>query len=241
MSHIVLNIPHSGVEIPAEYRGDILLSDAELQAELELMTDKRTDELFVGYTAVTTPISRLVCDIEKFADDSDEPAISRGMGAVYTKTADGRVLREFDAVKREAIMKGLYNPYHEQFTEVVRRKLVEFDKCLIIDCHSYDEGLVFLEGADVDVCIGTDKFHTPDSMSGLARERFTEAGYSVAFDKPFEGTIVPREYLRKDSRVKSIMIELNKRVYLYDEAKFQKMKSVISGLLRELAESNAEV
>lgn len=36
---VILHIPHWSPDIPAEYRGDMLLSESELQIELLRMTD----------------------------------------------------------------------------------------------------------------------------------------------------------------------------------------------------------
>ena len=41
-----------------------------------------------------------------------------------------------------------------------------------------------------------------------------EAGYSVAVDAPFAGALVPLSYYRKDDRVLSVMIEVNRRLYM---------------------------
>ena len=43
---IVVHIPHSSTYIPARYRHEICLGDAELTAELLAMTDRFTDQLF---------------------------------------------------------------------------------------------------------------------------------------------------------------------------------------------------
>jgi N-formylglutamate amidohydrolase len=65
-----------------------------------------------------------------------------------------------------------------------------------------------------------------------------EAGFSVAIDHPFEGTIVPLAY-QGDARVRSVMIEFNKRLYLEPWAN-QKSKDFAStqqwgeSLLRKL-------
>jgi len=43
---MILHIPHSSCVIPDNFRDQIVLSDKELLAELLLMTDWFTDELF---------------------------------------------------------------------------------------------------------------------------------------------------------------------------------------------------
>ena len=42
-------------------------------------------------------------------------------------------------------------------------------------------------------------------------------GYSTARDQPFSGTIVPMKHYRKDQRVQSLMIEINRWLYLGED------------------------
>lgn len=49
-------------------------------------------------------MSRLVVDVERFADDEDEPMARRGMGAVYTRLSTGERLREEDPAERRRLM-----------------------------------------------------------------------------------------------------------------------------------------
>jgi hypothetical protein len=67
----VLHIPHSARFIPLEASRAIQLDDAALQDELLRMTDSYTDELFpvspVEAGRVVFPVSRLVCDVERFS------------------------------------------------------------------------------------------------------------------------------------------------------------------------------
>jgi N-formylglutamate amidohydrolase len=73
--------------VPAEERQGIRLDDAALNSELLRMTDAYTDELFprtpVEAGRVIFPVSRLVCDVERFPSDGDEPMATRGIGVIY--------------------------------------------------------------------------------------------------------------------------------------------------------------
>ena len=42
-------------------------------------------------------------------------------------------------------------------------------------------------------------------------------GYSSARDQPFSGTIVPMKHYNKDQRVQSLMIEINRWLYLGED------------------------
>jgi hypothetical protein len=78
---VVLHIPHSSRRVPAEERQAILVDDTELNGELLRMTDAYTDELFpitpVEAGRVIFPLSRLVCDVERFPSDETEPMAAR--------------------------------------------------------------------------------------------------------------------------------------------------------------------
>src|SRR5271169_3454801 len=93
----ILHIPHASRLVPEEERQTFRLDDATLNSELLHMTDAYTDELFpvtpVEAARVLLPVSRLVCDVERFPSDEDEPMAARGMGAIYTRTSMGEVLR----------------------------------------------------------------------------------------------------------------------------------------------------
>ncbi len=67
-----------------------------------------------------------------------------------------------------------------------------------------------------DICIGTDAFHTPADLVETASGFFRSKGYSVKTDSPYAGTIVPMKFYGKDRRVRSLMIELNRGLYLKD-------------------------
>ena len=73
---VILHIPHSSAEVPTDVRPQLLLGDDDLAAELRLMTDWYTDELFAlpADEAVTVrfPVSRLVVDAERFEDPTAE-------------------------------------------------------------------------------------------------------------------------------------------------------------------------
>jgi len=233
MSHIILNIPHCSGIIPEEYRNDLRLTDEELESEISLLTDVDTDKLFTGYTSIIAEVSRLICDTERFLDANKEPMEKRGMGVVYTKTADGRPLREPDEKKRRYFIDKYYIPYHDRLNKAVASILEQYGKCLIIDCHSFSNEVPFIENGE-DVCIGVDKYHTSEALSRYVINRFKSLGYTVEVNKPFAGAIVPMKYYKKDKRVESIMFEINKRIYTQSEEQFTGLKKIIDEILTEL-------
>jgi N-formylglutamate deformylase len=227
----VLHVPHASRTVPPDVRHTLLLDDAEMDLELLRMTDTYTDELFAvsEHTAVAIgcPVSRLVIDPERFRDDAREPMAARGMGAVYTRTADGRPLRDtIDATERERLLTEYYDLHHRRLAEAVERALDAHGHCLIIDCHSFPSVPLPCDLDSrvprPDICIGTDSFHTPRWLSAAAIDCCERRELAVAVDKPYAGSIVPSRWYRKDPRVLSIMVEVSRTLYM-DEANGEKL------------------
>ena len=191
----------------------------KLSHEIDIMTDWFCDELFdCGREEIIFPVSRLLCDAERFRDDKDEIMAQVGMGAIYTRCSDGSRLRAVSETEKRDILARFYDAHHVRFTKAVEQRLEKYGKCLIIDGHSfYPEPLPHEPDQSLDrpdFCIGTSEYHTPREAAELLRDILSGKGFSVKLNSPFEGTIVPMSYYNTDPRVMSVMIEVNRRLYL---------------------------
>jgi len=105
--------------------------------------------------------------------------------------------------------------------------IAQAGRCLIIDCHSFPSAALPYETDQsktrADICIGTDPFHTPPFIRDAVAAGAKAMDFSVAIDAPFSGALVPISYYRKDRRVLSVMIEVNRRLYM--EKRFMRDKS----------------
>jgi len=235
---VVVHVPHASLLIPEEYRKTILLTNEALDAELLTMTDAFCDELYFFAKAgsqIVASVSRLVCDMERFRDDKDEPCAKKGQGLMYTHTHDGRRLREYDNLLRDKILEEFYDPHHVRLTSAVDTALANYGKCLIIDGHSFYD----VDMPDFD--IGTDDFHTPPALSDILCKKLDELGYSHIKNIPYSGTITPMKHYGKDKRVMSVMIETNRKLYqkigeIGKNSEFEKIREVCHGLIRCAAE-----
>ena len=218
---MILHIPHHSTYIPDEYRDLFVISDEALAEEIQLMTDHDTDKIFglehPNITRVSAEVSRLLVDMERFRNDKDESMSKKGMGAVYTQRQDGTPLKIFTPEQREALLQRYYDPHHKALEEAVQKELDQYGECLIIDCHSFpNKALPYEERSKhhshVDFCIGIENFHAPEELV-IDICRYL-SGFEVAINEPFTGSIVPSKFYQKDSRVKSIMIEINRDLEL---------------------------
>jgi N-formylglutamate deformylase len=250
----VLHIPHSSRDVPARERQAISLNDAELNSELLRMTDAFTDELFpltpVEAGRAVFPISRLVCDAERFPLDGDEPMATRGMGVFYTRTSLGEVLRsEPNAADRQSLMDRWYWPHHSKLKRMVNDVAARSGICLIVDCHSFPSVALPFELDQsthrAEICIGTDAFHTPAAVRDAIVAAADEEGYSVALDAPFAGALVPLDSYRKEKRIFSVMIEVNRSLYMDERSghknqRFEQVSAAVGRLIATAVEAAAQ-
>lgn len=226
-SAVVIHVPHSSTCIPSEYRAGILLGEKALFRELCRVTDAFCDELFEynGFAPpVVFPVSRLVCDVERFRSDEQEPMAKKGKGLFYTRTMLGGRLRLENESQREQVLSALYDPHHARLTQAVGGALLLNGACLIIDGHSFNSYLPVRASclfSMPDFCIGTDSFHTPPGVTEALVNTVRTAGFTVRVNDPYGGSITPIKHYRRDARVKSVMIEVNRRLYM-DEARLIK-------------------
>ena len=83
----------------------------------------------------------------------------------------------------------------------------------------------------------TDDFHTPEELAAKVEKILESFGHSTARDQPFSGTIVPMKHYRKDERVQSLMIEINRWLYLGEDYSVdsERVEALIE-VLRQVAE-----
>lgn len=240
---LILNIPHHSTYIPFYYYDRAFLpissdnpsyniekrkKDFIINYEHLVMTDWYTDELFDNNlcpSSVKAEVSRLLCDTERFSSDKDEEMSKYGMGFYYTKSFDGTLIKNKDKRIKESIKREFYDPYHNRLTTAVDNALEENNIALILDCHSFNPTKLPYEKSNhnssdrKEICIGTDNYHTPKELLELAKSFFLSKGYSVSLNYPFSGSIVPLSFYKKEKRVSSVMIELNRSLYLIKDTK----------------------
>jgi N-formylglutamate amidohydrolase len=92
--------------------------------------------------------------------------------------------------------------------------------------------------AKFDFNIGTDTFHTPNEWVGASVKFFTDRGFRLGINEPYAGSIVPMKHYQNDKRVKSIMLEVNRNLYMNNDytrgPRFDEIKAVITEFLEML-------
>jgi N-formylglutamate deformylase len=243
MKQLILHIPHSSTHIP--FLDGYSVDKEILEQEILKLTDWYTDVLYHSENDinVTAAFSRIFCDPERFPDDSLEIMSQYGMGVLYVMADDGRILRSVTPFLREKILKEFYWPHHARLIEVVENQLNLFSQATILDCHSFpDIPLKRSLNKDPDrpdFNLGTDLFHTPQKLIDISIDFFKDKGYSLGINWPYSGTIVPLVHYQKNENVHSVMLEINRKLYLNEPTNekssgFEEIKSVVASYIDEI-------
>ena len=234
MQKVVLNIPHSSTVVPDWAVKDIIIPAPELSSLVDFMTDKDVDEIW-GFVPdenkQVATVSRLVIDTERYRNDDEEARSLQCMGLYYTHTPDGK---QFRTRLEDTYVKclGIYDEYHSSLEVKVTKCLDEHGKCILLDCHSFHDDMNytgFHPSSFPDVCVGVNDVVSAEAQ--LVIDTFKSAGFTVKVNEPFAGSLVPLKYLN-DTRVQSVMIELNRRIY--DNNSFSSVQDICKEIYIEL-------
>ena len=247
---LVVHVPHCSMEVPPRFVADFLIDGSALAHELRLMTDHFTDELAgatraLGGATFVNRVSRLVMDPERFEDDRDEPMSRKGMGAIYTSRSDGSRLRRPDFSQTER---------HERVAELYR-------PCRARAAHGGDAGLVrcLLDSGHALIPAARPPLRgrespAPVDLHWLRRfspGRLPSRSMSCADSRERPGRALqravrwslPTRYWSKDRRVRSLMIDVRRDLYMNEatgerSAAFPRIEALVRDLLAFAAERN---
>ena len=226
-SKVILHVPHSATFIPDEVRKNILLSDQELKAELDEMTDTLTEAIALKTAAISgkkpwlfiNNFSRLVIDPERFPDER-EAMNAVGMGAVYQKTSIGTQLRKPDPVAEKQLLEAYFHPYSESLSDLVAQRFAALGEVTLVDVHSYrvnqHPNAINHGQLRPPICIGADSFHTPEWLIEAAQSAFSIIGENY-INQPYSGTYVPLSFYEKETKITSVMMETRADTFLTEE------------------------
>ncbi|NRB81669.1 MAG: N-formylglutamate amidohydrolase [Saccharospirillaceae bacterium] len=217
---MILHIPHSGTNI---------LDRNISQHDINRGTDWFTDQLFshTNTDRVVQEHSRFIVDCERLPDDI-EALFHEGYGVCYTKDFDGNDIIVPDT--KEAMLK-IYDDHHAKLNFETRKILPYIPVVFIVDCHSWgDEQIV----SDIDFNFGYNSDFSNFEMLEKIKNLLEKKGYKIGINNPYGNAIVPSQFYGNEL-VKSIMIEVNKRLYLTDKFEksdnFEKTKNIITEVL----------
>lgn len=256
-SPILVEVPHSGLQIPEEVENEIRASPSAVLRDSDLYVDQlyeRAPEF--GAAMVVARASRYVVDLNRSPAEIDLAAVPKhpkaraipARGVVWRATTDGTpLLRAPLRVEQfNRRMKLFYEPYHLALRSTAERIRREHGQVLILAAHSMpSKGRRLPSGEHVpraDVVPGTCGRSTADGrIIDLIDAHFRDAGLSVRHDDPYRGGWTTQRYGIPTQHCHAIQIELNRALYVDEETSepkkddFGKLQKVLSELIAKLA------
>jgi N-formylglutamate amidohydrolase len=236
MNEILLNIPHSSKYIPTEYINDYF-DTVELNETVLKLTDIYTDDLFdvPDVEKVIFQYSRIFCDVERFLGNEDEePMVKYGQGVFYTNGINGKAFRKYG--DEYCNITDVLIEYYEPYIDLFKNTLQKIYNPLIIDCHSFSNEIYpctpFYTKELPDFILGHNGKEYEIKLCFIIYQYLVDLGYKVNINTPYSGSFTVHDF-------PSIMIEVNKRLYLLDDyitkkSDYYKIKDVISSIIRKV-------
>jgi len=235
---LVLDSPHSGSQ-PAPF-----VEPIAPRVALESTRDAFVDELYAtaprhGATLIAATFPRWMIDANRARDDVDLEMIEgawphpvkptaktrSGMGLLRRLALPGVPMysRKFTVEQVETLLRDYYDPYHAALERALDRTHARFGAVWHIDCHSMKS-----RGNAMNDDAGKLRpdFVVSDREGTTAAAGFTEHvaaalrafDYDVRINDPYKGAELIRAYAKPSERRHSIQIEINRRLYMDEDA-----------------------
>ncbi len=252
---LVFASPHSG----ANYRPEFIAASRLDRLALRGSEDSFVDELFGWAPRLGAPLIRALfprafvdanrepfeLDPTMFEDDlpayanTSSPRVAAGLGTIARVVANGADIYHgklsFDEALRR--LRRYYWPYHRALASLVERTRMNFNSCILIDCHSMPscggtagrgQGLGRVDFVLGD-CHGAS---CAPAVIEVSEAALRGLGYRVARNSPYSGGFVTRHYGRPTEAVHGLQIEINRALYM-DETKIRRSPAM-AGLKEDL-------
>lgn len=204
---LVIHVPHASTIMPEGYRAQFGISDAALETEIHQSADLHTDLLarqaWPQAEIVETRVSRVLLDVERYADDALEQMARVGRGVIYTHDCSGGSLqRTVSSKDRGQLLDTFYHPHWKNLRAVA-------PDAVLIDLHTYPKNAWPIEpqtnAARPEIDLGTSAGITPPEWAAGLWTHFERLGFTVGENTPYSGVI--------DAGAKhAVMIEIRRDV-----------------------------
>uniref|UniRef100_UPI003BA886FD N-formylglutamate deformylase n=1 Tax=Stappia sp. TaxID=1870903 RepID=UPI003BA886FD len=247
-SPVILGLPHTGTEVPADIRARLNDRGLEL-ADTDWHVHTLYDGLLAGATTVRATFHRYCIDANRGPDGASLYPGQNTTGLVPVTDFDGDPIwkdgespNDADvAARREAF----HAPYHAALAAEIERVKAIHGVAILYDCHSIRSHIPFLfDGTLPDFNIGTNNGTTchPLIEQAVAETCAAAAGYTSVLNGRFKGGWTTRHYGRPSDNVHAIQMELAQSTHLdgesapfaYDETKAARLRPHLADILTRL-------
>ena len=251
---IVLGMPHTGTELPAEIAAR--LNDAGLAlTDTDWHVNRLYDGLRDDATTVRATFHRVVIDANREPSGESLYPGQNTTGLCPMTDFDGKPIYraglepDDDEIERRRV--DYHAPYHAALAGELARLRDLHGIAVLFDCHSIRSQVPYLfEGTLPDLNIGT---FAGRSCAGVFETAVAvvagKSPYSSVVNGRFKGGWTTRHYGRPDEGIHAVQLELAQSTYLqdeappwiYDEMKANALRHELRAMLNAIADIAADL
>lgn len=203
-SPLVISIPHSGTDIPQDIAPLCNLAAKREHSDwalLELVAP-------LSETTLAATVSRYIVDVNRFkprTGKATQPIIPR------IDEVGNQLFNNYPSKQKQADwLQRYYSPYYLRLENLLKEKLAQHERVLLVDLHSYDDKFFRTS----DIILGTRKKQTlsQDTLKQL-QLLFHDEGLTTQVDTPFSGGNIIATF-GKHPRIEAVQIEVPYSLYL---------------------------
>lgn len=248
-SPIVLGLPHTGTDVPAEI-WETLNNTGRALADTDWHIHMLYADLGLDLTRVRTSIHRYVADVNRAPDGANLYPGQNTTGLCPLTDFDGvpiyRERLEPDADEVARRIKTYHAPYHTALSTELQRVRDKHGVAILYDCHSIRSVIPYLFDKTLpDFNIGTNS-STSCALS-VERSAYTRCRasveYSCALNGRFKGGWTTRHYGQPSENIHVIQMQLAQSTYMEDTApwtyraeKAERLRPILYRILSDLIE-----
>jgi len=214
---LVVEVPHAGLAVPAEFVADLVAPVRALGRDADLHVDELyADAPDFGATLIVANVSRYVVDLNRAETDWDRDGARMPRGLVWHITTDGErcLSRPLQRTDVDARLDLVHRPYHATLKKLLDEKKSRFGIAILLAAHSMPStgrgGIL-----RADVVPGTQGRTTAagrfiDAVDAHAqREK-----WNVRHDEPYKGGYSTRIYGKPIDDIHAVQVEIARRLYM---------------------------
>lgn len=253
---LVVSVPHAGTHIPDEDRAAVGADHRTVLRDADLFVDRlwqRAPKL--GAALVVATHSRYVLDLNRAPADVDRevcpelevPSRPNPRALIWRVSTEGKAVlpRPLSKAELDSRIARVHRPYHAALASLLEERRRAFGYAILVDGHSMPSvgrvGHADTAVRRADIVPGDVRGRSCSRvLSEAVGAHFREAGFEVKPNDPYMGGYITRHHGRPASGVHAIQIEVNRDLYMdeeactFDEARAARLVPALEELLARL-------
>lgn len=238
---LVCDSPHSGTQYPSDFGYSVQFQ------ELRRCEDTHVEKLWAsvpnhGGVLLSANFPRSYIDPNRAVDDIDQAMLNAawpsvcspskrctelGNGLIFSKTTQLNDIyqRKLSVPEVQNRINRFWRPYRQTLDDALQSAAMTYGVRWHLNLHSmpsnaYHRLGIVTDKKLADIVLGDlNGLSSSSEFTDVVAAQFVRLGYSVAFNDPYAGLDLLRQYGRPDRGFQSLQIEVNRAVYMNEDTR----------------------